>query len=57
MLFLAPASNVLKSEKKTLFASLNQNPFAGEPRPELDQAWHDLVESTSNDTLILIELS
>ena len=57
ILHLAPASDVLRSEKKTLFASLDHNPFTGEPRPELDEAWHDLVESTYNDTLSSIGMS
>lgn len=42
----APANQVLEYEYRRTPPYQVDNPFAGEPRPELDQAWHDLLEGT-----------
>ena len=42
---IAPASGVVTYQKVTYDAELNgTSPFRGEPRPELDQAWRDLIK-------------
>ena len=43
----APAQEAVTYEEPTLLETkLYDNPFVGDPRPELDKAWHDLLEST-----------
>lgn len=44
----APAREAITYDAPTLLETkLHDNPFVGEPRPELDGAWHDLLESRS----------
>ena len=35
----------LEYERRTLRTDLDSNNFTGEPRPELDEAWHNLLKS------------
>ena len=42
----APAREALEYEKQVFHSSVDGNPFAGPPRPELDAAWHDLLKSS-----------
>ena len=42
----APAREALEYETQIFKSSLDENPFLGPPRPELDAAWHDLLKST-----------
>lgn len=37
-------SNAVKYERRPFEVNIHNNPFAGDPRPELDQAWHELFE-------------
>jgi len=40
-----PAKSAIKYERKTLYRFITGgNVYTGEPRPELDQAWHDLID-------------
>ncbi len=41
----APAREALKYEKQIFYSDVEGNPFAGPPRPELDDAWHNLLKS------------
>lgn len=41
----APAREALKYEKQVFHSYVDGNPFAGPPRPELDEAWHNLLRS------------
>ena len=43
----APAreSNVIEYETRRLEIKVKDNPFAGDPSPESDKAWHDMFES------------
>ncbi|KAJ4301949.1 hypothetical protein N0V90_004045 [Kalmusia sp. IMI 367209] len=44
----APARGAIQWEKTSFQNALGQeNPFKGPPRPELDQAWHDLLENSN----------
>jgi hypothetical protein len=40
-----PAREALKLELRRFPTELQNNPFAGVPRDELDDAWHDLLRS------------
>ncbi|KAJ4305492.1 hypothetical protein N0V90_001023 [Kalmusia sp. IMI 367209] len=41
----SPATEALRYEKRRLWRDIDgPNPFTGAPRPELDKAWHDLLE-------------
>lgn len=40
-----PAESVLHPEIRYFPTALRNNPFTGEPRPELDSAWHDLLRN------------
>lgn len=42
---LAPARNVLKYHLETIEPVYDGNPFAGDPRPEHDKAWSDILQS------------
>ena len=43
MQLVAPAREVVRYEKKYINNDVNAtNPYKGPPRPELDDAWHDL---------------
>ncbi|KAK7186853.1 uncharacterized protein CC84DRAFT_1092207 [Paraphaeosphaeria sporulosa] len=43
-----PAREAIKWEKTSFQNPLGQdNPYKGHPRPELDQAWHDLLENSN----------
>ena len=44
-LLVLPAREALVWELRRFRTSLVDNSFTGEPRPELDEAWHDLVKS------------
>jgi hypothetical protein len=39
----APSRKITSYEKKTLWRDIGHNVFTGLPRPEFDQAWHDLL--------------
>jgi hypothetical protein len=41
-------SGALKFEDRVFETAIHDNPYAGEPRPELDDAWHDLFEGEPN---------
>ena len=41
----APAYSALQYEKTLLDFPIDNNPFVGQPRPELDAAWHYLLRS------------
>ncbi|CAI6312384.1 unnamed protein product [Periconia digitata] len=44
-LTFSPATEAIRYEKKRLWRDIDgPNPFTGVPRPELDKAWHDLLE-------------
>ncbi|KAF2658526.1 hypothetical protein K491DRAFT_702775 [Lophiostoma macrostomum CBS 122681] len=45
-----PAQEALRPEIRHFPTALNGNPFAGVPRPELDDAWHQLLQ---NDNIYL----
>ncbi|MCJ1327360.1 hypothetical protein MMC10_004029 [Thelotrema lepadinum] len=49
-----PAHEALKPELRTFKTSLIDNPFAGPPRPKLDEAWHNLLK---NDNIKIPESS
>lgn len=40
---IAPAKHVIEYERRTLLRTLRNNPFTGEPREELEEAWHNLL--------------
>ena len=40
-----PAQSALQREIRYFPTALRNNAFTGEPRPELDEAWHDLVRN------------
>ncbi|KAI0011123.1 hypothetical protein F4779DRAFT_256094 [Xylariaceae sp. FL0662B] len=40
-----PAREGLLWEKRRFTTSMVNNPFAGDPRPELDEAWHRLLRN------------
>jgi hypothetical protein len=42
-----PARAALKPELRHFPTRLEQNAFAGSPRPELEEAWHTLLQSQS----------
>ncbi len=42
---LVPAREALRWEARYFPTRIVDNPFSGDPRPELDQAWHDLLRS------------
>ena len=42
--FIAPAREALQYEQKKFLLAFQESPFAGDPRPELDRAWHELLE-------------
>lgn len=45
--FIALAeSSAVKYETRTFPVALEGNPFIGDPRPELESAWHELFEGT-----------
>ncbi|KAM0803856.1 hypothetical protein BDR22DRAFT_800779, partial [Usnea florida] len=55
----APAREVLEYEKHSFRSPVDENPFAGPPRPELDAAWHKLLKSIhtiGNERLRVIPL-
>jgi len=35
----------MQPETRRFRTKIVDNPFSGEPRPELEQAWHDLLKS------------
>ena len=42
---IAPASEAVRYQKVSYDGELNTtNPYRGKPRPELDKAWHDLLQ-------------
>jgi len=43
-LIYSPAREALKYETKIFTSDVYDNLFAGPPRPELDDAWHDLLK-------------
>jgi muconolactone delta-isomerase len=43
---LAPSKMITSYEKKTLWRDIGHNVFTGLPRPEFDQAWHQLLSRT-----------
>ncbi|KAF2260274.1 hypothetical protein CC78DRAFT_501936 [Lojkania enalia] len=44
-LIYSPATEALRYEKKRLWRDIDgPNPFSGSPRPELDKAWHDILD-------------
>ena len=38
-------SSAIQFEQRPFPVHIHHNPFAGDPRPELDAAWHELFES------------
>ena len=40
-----PARDALQWGTRRFMTKIVDNPFAGEPRPELEQAWHELLQS------------
>ncbi|KAK7948428.1 uncharacterized protein PG986_009314 [Apiospora aurea] len=43
-LIYSPATSAIRYEKKRLWRDIDgPNPFTGKPRPELDQAWRDII--------------
>lgn len=40
-----PARSALQWETRYFPTLITNNPFAGEPRPELEEAWHNLLRS------------
>ncbi|KAF1962131.1 hypothetical protein CC80DRAFT_487667, partial [Byssothecium circinans] len=43
-LVYSPAKGAIKYEKKRLFRDIDNNVYAGKPRPEHDEAWAKLIE-------------
>ncbi len=39
-------SSAIQFEQRPFSVKIHHNPFAGDPRPELDNAWHDLFEGS-----------
>lgn len=39
-------SSAIHFEQRPFSVKIHHNPFAGDPRPELDNAWHDLFEGS-----------
>jgi len=39
---------ILEYERRVFRTELDNNSFTGEPRPELDDAWHELLKSKSS---------
>ena len=50
ILSVVPARNALHWGTRKFSTNIVDNPFAGEPRPELEQAWHELLQSHSAPT-------
>lgn len=44
----APAREALEYETQVFYSPVDGNPFAGPPRPELDEAWHHLLRSAKS---------
>ena len=44
-------SPALQFEYRSFPVNVHENPFAGDPRPELDAAWHDLFEGKSRSVM------
>lgn len=43
-----PDRSGLVWEQRHFPTDIEDNPFTGSPRPELDKAWHDLLQSESH---------
>lgn len=44
MLAAIAESGSIKYERRRFETKIRNNPFAGDPRPELDLTWHGLLE-------------
>lgn len=45
--YTAPAEDGLEWKRVTLETQINgQSPFTGQPRPEVEDSWNDLLQST-----------
>ena len=48
---VAPARAILTYQDTEFETSYEGNPFTGDPRPEHEQAWHELIKSRSAELL------
>lgn len=52
----APATPYISYERRTLWRSIEpDNIYTGEPRPELDNAWHELMKRASRLYILVTE--
>lgn len=54
MSVLVPSREGLLWEERRFPTDIVDNPFTGDPRPELDEAWHDLLLSVYSSSRILM---